>query len=109
MKTNDPIMIEALRRFGDMMRERRQQSEWSFLRMAEKLDIEISPATISAVENGEAWPSAAEREAISYFLGYGVDAFDKILRRLQIENAPNVVSLLGSRNKDGERLPHTRA
>ncbi|WP_137134764.1 helix-turn-helix transcriptional regulator [Rhizobium sp. FKY42] len=100
----DEVTMQALKRFGDMMRNRRQQSEWSFLRLSEKIGVPIP--TISAVENGEIWPTATDREAISDFLGYGVDAFDKILRKLQLDNTPNVVSLTNYRNKNGKGLPY---
>ena len=92
---HDPVMLEALQKFGDMLRTRRQQSEWSYYRMWEKTNV--PPSTISAVENGQTWPSAADREAISDFLGYGVDALDKIVRQLRREQAPNVISLADHR------------
>ena len=95
MEPTSPLTLEALQIFGEMLRARRQQSEWSCHRISAK--INMTPATVSAVENGETWPLAAEREALGNFLGYDVDTFDKIVRRLRREQAPNVINLADRR------------
>ncbi|MDQ0135018.1 transcriptional regulator with XRE-family HTH domain [Neorhizobium galegae] len=93
--SNDSLLLEALQIFGAMLKARRQQNEWSCYRISEK--INVAPATISAVENGETWPSDSEREALADFLGYDVSTFDKIARRLRREQSPNVINLADHR------------
>ena len=95
METGDSLLLEAYQIFGTMLRERRQQSEWSCYRISEKTGVSV--AAISAVENGESWPSATEREKVAEFLGYDVDTLDKITRKLRRDQAGNVISLADNR------------
>ncbi len=81
----DNIYLDALETFGRQIEERRHSSRWSYLEISEKAFVKVS--TVGKVERGETEPSAADRERIGEFLGFPIDTFDKILKRLREKDA----------------------
>lgn len=81
----DNIYLDALKAYGRQIEERRHASRWSYLEISQKASVRL--AAVGQVERGETEPSAAERERIGEFLGFPIDTFDKILKRLREKDA----------------------
>lgn len=105
MKTSDEAnnRAAALKSLGDMLRRRRQSSQWSQLSLSEKTGIEI--VTISAVELGEDVASETELELLCEFLGMKVDTFSKLLSSAAREQneAQRAIDLQGTNIVDLEK------
>lgn len=91
----DNVHLDALKEFGRQVEERRHSSRWSYLDIALKASVSVS--SVGQIERGEPGVSEADRERVSEFLGFPIDTFDKILKRLRIKEASergdNVVEL----------------
>jgi transcriptional regulator with XRE-family HTH domain len=91
----DRIHLDALKEYGRQIEERRHSSRWSYLDIAQKMSVSV--AAVGQIERGEPGPSPTDLERVGEFLGFPIDTFDKILRRLRIQDAGarggNVVEL----------------